>query len=55
MPATVGTSWFIGFPEIGAFMFFAGLFLLYVFNTMTKAPLLAKGDPFIGESKHFHY
>jgi hypothetical protein len=55
MPATVGESWFIGFPEIGAFLFFAGLFLLYVFNTMTKAPLLPKGDPYIGESKHFHY
>jgi len=55
MPGTVGASWFIGFPEIGAFMFFAGLFLLYVFNSLTKAPLLAKGDPYLGESKHFHY
>ena len=55
MPGTVGGSWFIGFPEIGAFMFFAGLFLLYVFHTISKAPLLPKGDPFLGESKHFHY
>ncbi|WP_124978839.1 urease accessory protein UreE [Nonlabens xiamenensis] len=55
MPATVGESWFIGFPEIGAVMLFAGIFLLYVFNTISKAPLLAKGDPYLGESKHFHY
>jgi len=55
MPATVGKSWFIGFPEIGAFLFFAGLFIYVVFNTISKAPLLAKGDPFMGESKHFHY
>jgi len=55
MPATVGESWFIGMPEIGSFMLFAGLFLLVIFNSISKAPLLPKGDPFIGESKHFHY
>jgi hypothetical protein len=55
MPATVGQSWFIGLPEIGAFLFFAGLFLLTVFHNISKVPLLAKGDPYLGESKHFHY
>ena len=55
MPSTVGESWFIGFPEIGSFLFFAGLFILYVFHTISKAPLLVKGDPYVGESKHFHY
>ncbi len=55
MPATVGTSWFIGIPEIGALMFFFGLFTLVVFTALTKAPLLAKRNPFIKESKHFHY
>jgi hypothetical protein len=55
MPSTVGISWFIGFPEIGAFMFFAGLFIWYIFHTISKAPLIPKGDPFLGESKHFHY
>lgn len=55
MPATVGASWSIGFTEIGAFLFFAGLFILYVFNTISKAPLLAKGDPYLEESKRFHY
>jgi hypothetical protein len=54
-PATVGTSWYIGVPEIGAMMFFFGLFLYVVFNALTKAPLLAKNNPFMKESKHFHY
>ncbi len=55
MPATVGKQWFIGAGEIGALMFFMGLFILVVFTTLTKAPLLAKRNPLIEESKHFHY
>jgi hypothetical protein len=55
MPATVGASWFIGLPEIGAIMFFFGLFVLVVFSALTKAPLLPKRNPFVKESKHFHY
>lgn len=55
MPGTVGASWYIGLPEIGALLFFLGLFIWVVFSSLTKAPLLAKGSPFIGESKHFHY
>ena len=55
MPATVGESWTIGVPEIGALMFFFGLFVYVVFTTLTKAPLVAKNNPFIKESKHFHY
>lgn len=55
MPATVGTSWYIGLPEIGSILFFFGLFVLVVFTALTKAPLLAKHNPFIKESKHFHY
>jgi len=55
MPATVGKSWFIGLPEISAVLFFLGLFIFIVFNALTKSPLIAKGNPLIGESKHFHY
>ena len=55
MPATVGDKWFIGVPELGAICLFAGLFLLTVFRTLGKAPLLAKGNPFTKESEHFHY
>ncbi|MGB1136004.1 MAG: quinol:cytochrome C oxidoreductase [Flavobacteriaceae bacterium] len=55
MPATVGESWTIGVPELGALMFFFGLFIYVVFTTLTKAPLVPKNNPFIKESKHFHY
>ncbi|PCE63226.1 quinol:cytochrome C oxidoreductase [Sediminicola luteus] len=55
MPATVGDQWGIGVPEIGAVLFFAGAFIFTVFTTLTKAPLVPKGNPFIEESKHFHY
>ncbi|MEW5674809.1 quinol:cytochrome C oxidoreductase [Flavobacterium enshiense] len=55
MPATVGDQWFIGAAEIGALMFFLGLFIFVVFSALTKAPLLAKRNPLIEESKHFHY
>jgi len=55
MPATVGTSWYIGIPEISSVLFFLGLFIFVVFTALTKAPLLAKGNPFIKESKKFHY
>ena len=55
MPSAVGHNWFIGAPEIGGFMFFLGLFIYIVFKELEKAPLLAKGDPYIKESKNFHY
>ena len=55
MPATVGNRWFIGAGEIGSLLFFLGLFILVVFTALTKAPLLPKRNPFIEESKHFHY
>jgi hypothetical protein len=55
MPATVGDQWFIGIPEIGSLMFFLGLFIFIVFSALTKAPIEPKGNPFIEESKHFHY
>ncbi|MCB0374426.1 MAG: quinol:cytochrome C oxidoreductase [Sinomicrobium sp.] len=55
MPATVGDQWFIGIAEIGGIMFFLGLFIFIVFSALTKAPLLPKRNPFIEESKHFHY
>lgn len=55
MPATVGDRWFIGVPEIGAILLFGGIFMLVVFTALGKYPLLAKGNPFIKESEHFHY
>lgn len=55
MPGTVGDQWFIGIPEISSVLFFLGLFVFVVFSAMAKTPLLAERDPFIEESKHFHY
>jgi len=55
MPPSVGDQWFIGVPEIGAVLFFGGLFIIVTFTALSKAPLLPKRSPFIEESKHFHY
>ena len=55
MPATVGDRWFIGIPEISSILLFAGIFLFIVFKALTKAPLLAKRNPFVKESEQFHY
>ena len=55
MPATVGGQWFIGWAEIGGFLFFAGLFIYVVFRALTKVPLEASGDPYVGESERFVY
>ena len=55
MPSAVGDQWFVGISEIGSFLFFLGLFLWVVFSALTKAPLVAKGDPYMGESERYHY
>jgi hypothetical protein len=55
MPGTVGDRWFIGVSEIASILFFLGLFIFVVFTALSKSPLLAKRNPFIEESKHFHY
>jgi Ni/Fe-hydrogenase subunit HybB-like protein len=55
MPSAVGDQWFIGVAELGGFSFFFGLFLFVVFKEISKAPLPAVGDPFMGESERFHY
>ena len=55
MPATVGDQWFFGISEISSVLLVLGIFIYVVFTALTKAPLLAKGNPFIKESEHFHY
>lgn len=55
MPATVGDQWAIGIPEIASVLLLLGCFIYIVFNALSKAPLLAKGSPFVKESKNFHY
>jgi len=55
MPATVIDRWYFGLPEFSALALFSGLFLLIVFYSLSKAPLLVKGNPYIKESENFHY
>ena len=55
MPATVVDRWYFGLPEISALALFSGLFILIVFYSLSKAPLIAKGNPYIKESENFHY
>ncbi len=55
MPATVGSQWFIGIPEISAVLFFLGIFIYSTFSAFAKANPLPKGNPFLKESEHFHY
>jgi hypothetical protein len=55
MPGTVGESWAIGIPEIGSVLFFAGLFIWFVFSGISKLPLVPKNSPFLKESKQFQY
>lgn len=55
-PGSVGHQWKFISPEvIGSALFFLGLFILVVFNALTKVPLNIKGNPFLKESEHFHY
>lgn len=55
MPGTVGGSWSFGIPELGALLFFVGIFIYTVFRAFSKADPVAKGNPFLKESEHFHY
>ena len=55
MPSAVGDMWSFGPAEIGGFLFFLGIFIYVVFKEISNAPILAKGDPFVEESKTFQY
>jgi hypothetical protein len=45
MPGTVGDQWGFGFAEIGGILFVTGLIIFGTFKTISKAPLIAKGNP----------
>ena len=55
MPATVGDQWSFGIPELGGVLLFGGAFTYYVFWTLTRAPLQPERNPYIEESRQFHY
>lgn len=54
MPGTTGQLLF-GFIEIGTFMGYAGIFALTTGYWLSKAPLLPKNHPYLGESLEHHF
>ena len=50
MPGTVGQSAQIGVLEVGLTMAFAGLFIFWVLNNLSKRNLYAKNHPYLLES-----
>lgn len=54
-PGSVGSFASIGFAEIGAFLFFTGLFIFIVFSSLIKRPSQPKGNPLHHESEIYHY
>jgi RsiW-degrading membrane proteinase PrsW (M82 family) len=55
MPGTVGAQWSIGIGEVSSVLFFLGILIYATFNAFAKADPVAKGNPFLKESEHFHY
>ena len=54
MPGTTGNAAKIGFIEIGMTIGFAGLFLWFVFRSLSKAKLVPENHPFLRESYEYH-
>lgn len=52
MPGAVGDKWGWDFPEIGALLFFAGLFTFVVLNALTKTAVQPAKGTYLEESKH---
>ena len=51
-PGVFGPGMQVGLLEIGVFMFFAGLFLIWTLTALTKRGLVPVNHPFIEESAH---
>jgi hypothetical protein len=54
MPGTMGDAAQIGFIEIGMTLGFAGLFLLIVFRSFSKASIIPVNHPYLKESFEYH-
>ncbi len=50
VPGTVGEHWHLGVVELGGLLGYAGLFMLVVFGSLSKAPLIQKNHPMLKES-----
>lgn len=55
MPSTVGHFWHFGIVEIGGILFFLGLFIFIVGTALGKGTLDPGNDPFMKESKNYHF
>jgi len=55
MPSTVGGQWYFGIPEISSLCLFIGLLIYTTLNAFSKANPVPTGNPFLEESKQFHY
>jgi len=51
-PGVMGEHGTIGIIEAGLFLVYASIFVFWILNTLTKAPLMPKNHPFLDESKH---
>ena len=52
MPKIVGNAAGFGFPEIGFFLLYLGLFAFVVGNALSKANIAPLNHPYLGESLH---
>lgn len=52
MPGTIGSLAGLGVLEIGMFLLFAGLFIYWVFHSLTKKSLVPVNHPYVHESAH---
>lgn len=55
MPATVGAQGGFGIAEISSLLFFLGIFIYATLSAFAKVNPIPKANPFLEESKHFHY
>jgi hypothetical protein len=53
-PGVMNHNGTVGLLEIGVFLVFASVFLLFVLNNLSKIPLFGKNDPMLEESLHHH-
>ncbi len=54
LPGTMHADGGLGAIEVGMFLIFLGLFILFTLKSLSKAPLMPKNHPMFDESKHLH-
>ncbi len=53
-PAVAKSGFEFGFQEIGLMLGFLGVFMFFVFRSLSKANLVVKNNPYLDESINFH-